>query len=223
MNQMERIRSTIGFVHEDAGTIKWPMHVFVQNYEEACEFINFVINTRERQRPSVDPEPIRFMEIGVRLGGSFAFWGRALRNFYHNVEGIALDLPCALHEGNHTEPLDECLVKLKCNFKYNIILADSHLQSSLDRTKEILAGNKLDMLFIDGDHSEDGVTQDFEMYSTLVKPGGVVGFHDIVEPKDWPWVQVHAAWPKIRGRFDPNNVREWKHEGKRFGIGAMVL
>lgn len=224
MTQMERIRSIIGFVHEDAGKIKWPMHVFVQNYEEACDFINFVINTRERFRPSVNPESIRFMEVGVRLGGSFAFWGRALRAFYPNVHGIALDLPCCPHEGDHQEPLNECLEKLQCHvFKYDIILADSHKISSLEKTIELLGGNKLDMLFIDGDHSELGVTQDFEMYSALVKTGGVIGFHDIVEPKEWPWVQVHKAWPRIRNQFDPNNVREWKHEGTRFGIGAIVL
>ena len=38
----------------------------------------------------------------------------------------------------------------------------------------------LDVLFIDGDHSLEGVTGDFESYSGLVRPQGVVVFHDIV-------------------------------------------
>jgi predicted O-methyltransferase YrrM len=42
------------------------------------------------------------------------------------------------------------------------------------------SGQKLDFLFIDGDHSLAGVKSDFEMYSPLVRPGGFVAFHDIV-------------------------------------------
>jgi hypothetical protein len=30
-----------------------------------------------------------------------------------------------------------------------------------------------------GDHSRDGVRQDFDMYSALVAPGGLIAFHDI--------------------------------------------
>lgn len=36
----------------------------------------------------------------------------------------------------------------------------------------------LDFLFIDGDHTFEGVKQDYEMYSPLVRSGGVVAFHD---------------------------------------------
>jgi len=40
--------------------------------------------------------------------------------------------------------------------------------------KKILAGRQVDFLFIDGDHSYEGVKKDFEMYSSLVRKGGVV-------------------------------------------------
>lgn len=42
----------------------------------------------------------------------------------------------------------------------------------------------IDVLFIDGDHSYDGVKADFELWSPLVRPGGVVAFHDTV-PTEW--------------------------------------
>jgi hypothetical protein len=34
-------------------------------------------------------------------------------------------------------------------------------------------------LFIDGDHTYEGVRRDFEMYSPLVRKGGIIAFHDI--------------------------------------------
>jgi len=36
------------------------------------------------------------------------------------------------------------------------------------------------VLFPDGDHSYEGVKRDFEMYSPLVRPGGIIAFHDTV-------------------------------------------
>jgi hypothetical protein len=37
---------------------------------------------------------------------------------------------------------------------------------------------KIDLLFIDGDHSYEGVKLDFELYSKLVSPKGVIIIHD---------------------------------------------
>jgi predicted O-methyltransferase YrrM len=38
---------------------------------------------------------------------------------------------------------------------------------------------KFDFIFIDGDHTYDGVKKDFELYKNLLSPRGVIGFHDI--------------------------------------------
>ena len=40
------------------------------------------------------------------------------------------------------------------------------------------ATDKIDFLFIDGDHNYEGVKQDWDLYSKLLKPGSVVVFHD---------------------------------------------
>lgn len=37
---------------------------------------------------------------------------------------------------------------------------------------------KIDFLHIDADHSYEGVKQDFELYSTLMNPGGIITLHD---------------------------------------------
>ena len=41
-----------------------------------------------------------------------------------------------------------------------------------------LAGRRVDFLFIDGDHSYDGIRGDWEAWRDLIAPRGVVAFHD---------------------------------------------
>ena len=58
--------------------------------------------------------------------------------------------------------------------------ADSHRDETLAKVRAWLGGASFDFLFIDGDHSFAGVERDFAMYAPLVRPGGLVAFHDIV-------------------------------------------
>jgi predicted O-methyltransferase YrrM len=60
------------------------------------------------------------------------------------------------------------------------IRADSRAAGTLRRVRSLLKGHQLDLLFIDGDHSYQGVKADFENYSPLVREGGLAVFHDIV-------------------------------------------
>lgn len=50
---------------------------------------------------------------------------------------------------------------------------------STEVKEEVLAiTNKLDLLFIDGDHSYEGCKADWDLYIDMVKSGGCVIFHD---------------------------------------------
>jgi predicted O-methyltransferase YrrM len=48
----------------------------------------------------------------------------------------------------------------------------------------------VDLIFIDGDHSYEGVKQDFEIYAPLVRSDGLIAFHDILEHTRVPSVRV---------------------------------
>jgi predicted O-methyltransferase YrrM len=64
--------------------------------------------------------------------------------------------------------------------KIYLIQGDSHSIETLKKIEELLRDNKVDFLFIDGNHSYEGVKKDFEMYSLLVRKGGIIAFHDII-------------------------------------------
>lgn len=45
----------------------------------------------------------------------------------------------------------------------------------------VLQDIKIDLLFIDGDHSYEGVKKDFELYSTILSDNGIIIIHDTDE------------------------------------------
>jgi predicted O-methyltransferase YrrM len=50
-------------------------------------------------------------------------------------------------------------------------------------------GQCIDLLFIDGDHSYEGIKSDYEAWYQHVKDGGVIAFHDYMER--WPGVMKY--------------------------------
>jgi len=77
---------------------------------------------------------------------------------------------------------------------------DSHSDETLDRVRRLLGGRPVDFLFIDGDHRYESVNRDFELYSSLVRPGGIVAFHD-VSPRTTPDTEGTATfWAELKAR-----------------------
>jgi len=84
-----------------------------------------------------------------------------------------------------------------------------------------LKGNKIDFLFIDGDHSYDGVKLDFDIYCSLLNPEGIVSFHDIVVHSRKSACTVHRFWQEIKGKFEHEEiVEDW--DGEFAGIGLVI-
>ena len=86
----------------------------------------------------------------------------------------------------------------------NIITGSSHKKTTFDAVSRELAGKLADVLFIDGDHSYEGARMDFEMYSKLVRKGGIIAFHDIVKQnkevnKKIPYpIFIYKLWEEIK-------------------------
>jgi predicted O-methyltransferase YrrM len=103
------------------------------------------------------------LEIGSNFGGT----AYALCHLFENV--ITLDI-------KHHENFD----RIKSEFNnYNYIIGDS---TSIDIIKLFENMNiKFDFIFIDGDHTYDGVKSDYENFKRFLSNEGIIGFHDIIE------------------------------------------
>lgn len=108
------------------------------------------------------------------------------------------------------------------------IRGDSRSARTIKRVENILGKNRLDCLFIDGDHSLTGVMSDFVNYSRLVQKNGTIALHDIVVdhhtrfgadsenstggvPKFWSW---------IKAEFDSREYIE-NLEQDGYGLGVV--
>ena len=78
----------------------------------------------------------------------------------------------------------------------------------------------MDFLFIDGDHTEQGVTADYHDYKEFVRPGGLIAFHDIVELQPLPTNQVYHLWKRLK---QVAQVEEFVNDPNQRGFGIGVL
>ena len=105
---------------------------------------------------------------------------------------------------------------------------DSSDPKTLSRFKQRIKGKQLDCLFIDGDHSLNGVKADFINYSSLVRPGGKIFFHDIVtdfktrfDVDTGTWTGgVPQFWSTLRDNFDCQELIE-DQEQDGYGLGLV--
>ena len=107
------------------------------------------------------------------------------------------------------------------NQKIILICDDSHKISTLEEVKEVLNNRKIDIAYIDGDHTYSGVKRDFELYRSLIKPGGLMIFHDII-PHPNKNVEVPKFWQEIHKEYEFKEiVKNWDQNGS--GIGILVM
>jgi hypothetical protein len=79
-----------------------------------------------------------------------------------------------------------------------IISGNSHDNKMTDAVKNILMGEGLDLLLIDGDHRYNSVKDDFARYYPFVKNGGYIVFHDILYINRNN-CRVNVLWDELKG------------------------
>lgn len=160
-------------------------------------------------------QPHNVLEIGVRHGGTSALWHGLCTGL---VVGIDWEGRDGLGEEN-TRRLHAEMMKTYPRF--TSILGDSQLVETITRAD---IGWSYDFIFIDGDHSYEGVKADFYNYHSLLSAGGCIAFHDIV---DTPTTRnagqgVFRFWNELKARY-PGQWKEFCVNGEWGGIGAIVL
>jgi|SRR5579862_577181 len=177
---------------------------------QASDEILWLLGVVRQQRPRT------VVEIGTDQGGTLFLWPYAAAD---DALLVALDIRSLGVLGRWSPyaivrralALQEQRVEL-------LMPVDSHDPRTVERLERILAGRPVDFLFIDADHTYDGVRRDFELFSPLVRPGGIIAFHDVSA----------GAWPGVVRFFDELSSR-YEHDSRvaegprRYGVGFVRL
>lgn len=153
------------------------------------------------QKRSELPEFIEFLttipltniaEIGVARGGTFAILAKlaAKDSLLVGIDKLAAQAQSA----------KDLLIRESPGQRIELIDGVSSSDDTLQKLESALMGKKLDLLFIDGDHTYEGVKRDYALYERYVRPGGWIGFHDIImhHQREWKRVSVHRLWAEIK-------------------------
>ncbi len=168
-----------------------------------------------------DTRPRVVVEIGTARGGTLFIWTRAAAP---DATIVSIDLPGGLFGGGYPRLKAPLYRRLALpGQELHLLRGDSHSIETLQRLKEILQGRKIDFLFIDGDHRYEGVKRDYELYSPLVREGGIIAFHDIVPGPPEMVGGVPRFWRELKQRLPRGKyleiVRDWGQGG--YGIGVV--
>ncbi len=161
--------------------------------------------------------PRTVVEIGTHLGGSFWAFCQVAPD---DATLVSIDLPGGpggAFEGEAT------ISKLRSYGKpgqtLEFLLGDSHTPEIRDQLQELIGGRDIDFLFIDGDHSKEGVSQDFETFAPSVRAGGLIAFHDIVPGPEENVGGVPVVWQQVKQVNSVELVKDWRQGA--CGIGVL--
>lgn len=168
--------------------------------------------------------PKTILEIGIGKGGTSWAWSKL-----EGVEDIiAIDLPNGPWGGGPEQATLEQIAQHTVAI-YTYIAGNSQNSECYEKVVEMLGYGAekapaygVDFLFIDGDHSYEGVKADYERYSPLVSKGGIIAFHDICEHAPETKCDVRKFWLELRDATPPENYTEFISEPTIWGgIGVI--
>jgi cephalosporin hydroxylase len=172
----------------------------------------------------IDLKAKNIVEIGSYFGSSLHHW---LYYSDENARAISIDLPISSFCGPNDPrvPVQEFAIQnewklwtKRNNNKLHLIQSHSQSESTKFQVEKLLEGEKIDFLFIDGDHRYDAVKRDLEMYSPLVRKGGIIALHDIGYAEEGG---VHKLWDEIKGYHIHHELR--LNPEKQKGIGIITV
>ena len=172
----------------------------VQIESEISDLFNIVKN--------LNPKVI--CEIGTDRGGTLYLWSKAIQ-----PDGliISIDLP-----RTYRKPLNRffCSSFFETQ-RIHFLRENSQSAECQMSVQKILNGRKIDFLFIDADHSYEGVKKDFKLYSDFVRKSGLVAFHDILDE-----CGVDKFWSEVRPYYKHMEIVE-DYKQRCAGIGVLFF
>ena len=152
-----------------------------------------------------------FIEIGCRWGGTFVLTNEYLKMFNSINKCVAVDTM-------ESPVVNYCISNNEAQF--------IQLNSQSEEFRNFMNNNYFDLIFIDGDHSYDGVKNDYEITKNNCK---IFVFHDIVNDVCPGVVQF---WNELKNNendtytfleFTEQYEEVWNEQQQNFlGIGVAI-
>ena len=164
-------------------------------------------------RAVAELKPKTILEIGTARGGTLLIWSQLASKQV---------ITCDIEDLSEKEAFLTSFPPPGSATTVTLLCGDSHAPAFKERVARQLAGEKVDFLFIDGDHRKDGVTADYRGFREFVRPGGIIAFHDIAEAQPYPTNQVYELWKDLRKEFPSEEFIDNPSQ-VGFGIGIIRL
>lgn len=162
---------------------------------------------------------VNVMEIGSMYGGTLWCWLSTLSLKQLTViDKLVETFDSRYNTQKHCHELwgQWCRYN-KC--AYACLEQDSAKPSAIS-TAHLIA-SQVDILFIDGDHTYEGVKADYNNYKDLVRTGGVIIFHDIAYEKDSVYFGVKPLWEELKKEYP--KYEEFVTNPAERGIGVLYV
>lgn len=189
--------------------------ITAQHESEIVAFCNFIVDR--------DGDGLKtILEIGTFKGGTAYIFSQ-----------IALNKVITIDLRQNQDGRNPLLQKLKTKVPIIEVMGISSAPATIQAVKNLLGDDLVDLLFIDGPHGYEEVKADFINYSTLVRDGGWIAFHDIIHfpSAGEAACEVHRLWEEIKGdypflefifhRQDPDKQRTTLNPSVHMGIGLL--
>lgn len=182
-------------------------------YQSPAELAQLLARVRELK-------PRRILEIGSLYGGTLWHWMESCTG----ALVVSVDM---VAEGVPQHPIERILearahwerwaAELCCLLKYYTGPSD-HAQI-LDAARRHAP---YDFIFIDGGHLYHQVEADYLNYWPMLRPGGLMAFHDIAYPDGFPGIGVGTWWRDLKQATGGHGMREIrKMQDQTWGIGLI--
>ena len=158
-------------------------------------------------------KPNTFVEIGVHAGGSLLRYASACAP---NAIIIGVDVG----ERPEAASIPSVIEHLRwAGYDAHWIKGLSQSPEVIEKARRLLAGRPIDCLHIDGSHKTADVMDDWRNWTPLVRPGGMVIFHDVASRSNG----VPAAWRRCREGLAWMEIVLSGRERYRTGTGIVWL
>lgn len=161
--------------------------------------LHLLLFLKEQYKPNI------YLETGSLFGGSIC----SLLGFKDSCKFYGIDPFNGYYGEGVNDPQSKIIPTIDLayknikqnnihNHKVELIKGSSYNRDIVKQVKEKI--KKVDLFFIDGDHSKTGVINDYNAYKDIISEGGIIVFDNYGHPR--VWTEVKPAVDSIKFEED---------------------